>query len=431
MMEIQDFEFEAVNAATSLLQSYDVTTDKWAFPQEGEFWRAIRAAHERGIRGKGCRIAIIDSAFDLTIPRLKQRASGVIKEWAAPSESTDHGTAVALLVCEVAPDAEIDFYSVGEHGHPDERLLLKALGLVAQSDAKLVNLSLGRRADKAPVKAANSNPEAHCDICKAAQAASLGGRLLVAAVGNRRGQASCPARDKSVLGIGFQTVKSSLYQTDEGGTAETSEWKDPSYNQAYAAKYTLVQPEGVLGSSFATPLATGALALCDDLTQIPPLFEALRLAGDAELFHDFLHQGDSRAVDVTRGTYLKALSKLPHRHGAQSAGDPCTMCSIFAQGLYVNAGLFFLEIGDLDNATDLLRAARWLAPWSPHALANHATLLRVKAQVEYEQTQDRDKALSMLFESQLDYARALEIRPGFEAYQTGLQEAAKWIFKLS
>lgn len=428
----QDLEFEAVDAASSLMRNYDSTSGTWKFPQKGEFWRAIHAAHDRGVRGKGSRIAVIDRAFDLSIPQLKPRGTGIINEWASPSENIDHGNAVALLISEVAPDAEIDFYSIGDNGHPDERLLLKALALVAKSDATLVNLSLGRRANHAPMKAATSVSKAHCNICEAAHTAATKNRLILAAVGNQWGKASCPARDSAVLGIGFNKIQYTLTQTTEGGSAEIAEWDSPSYKQAFDADCTLEQPEGVLGSSFATPLITGAIALVEDRTQIPVLFKALKLAGDAELYHVGLSK-NSPASDIryTREAYLKALSSLPHQHNADSSNPPCTMCSIFAQGVYVNAGLFFLETHHFDKAYELLKVARWLAPWSPHALANYATLLRAMGEDEYQNTHDRNKAFPMFVESELEYARALDIRPGFEAYRTGLQQSAQWIFKLS
>ena len=72
--------------------------------------------------------------------------------------------------------------------------------------------------------------------------------------------------------------------------------------------------------------------------------------------------GSSEGIDMVKQLYIQAISSLPHRHIGTQDGPPCTPCSIFAQNLYVNAGLFFLESGQFDLAEELLSAARWFAP---------------------------------------------------------------------
>ena len=203
--------------------------------------------------------------------------------------------------------------------------------------------------------------------------------MVVAAVGNAEGAAFCPGRDQLVFAIGFQTVRTTIRKTTEGGTGETAEWCEPSYTQCFNPDYTLTQPEGVLGSSFATPLLAGALALIEDANDMPGFIAAGKVAGMAEFFQADLRLKGAptrQDIDLVKTSYLNALSLLPHRHTGESAGPPCTACSIFAEHIYVNAGLFFLECCELDVAEDLLSAARWFAPWSPHAAAKFCNTIK-------------------------------------------------------
>jgi hypothetical protein len=56
-----------------------------------------------------------------------------------------HGTAVALLIAEVAPDAKLDFYGICDrYGQPQPGPLKHALELAAASDVNIINISAGR-----------------------------------------------------------------------------------------------------------------------------------------------------------------------------------------------------------------------------------------------------------------------------------------------
>ena len=107
-MTLHRLELEAISTAEELLKGYNAATDQWNFPREGDFWEAIRHAHKIGWRGQGRCVAIIDSGCDLTIPRLRQRTNRIrrLVESRAESGIQRHGTAVAMLLSEVAPVQE-------------------------------------------------------------------------------------------------------------------------------------------------------------------------------------------------------------------------------------------------------------------------------------------------------------------------------------
>lgn len=89
----------------------------------------IRSLHERGITGKGTRIAIIDSAIN---PNHKEFSSKVIanENFSTSKEGTYHGNVVSSVAvgdeCGIAPEAELAFYSastLSEHAKAIERII--------------------------------------------------------------------------------------------------------------------------------------------------------------------------------------------------------------------------------------------------------------------------------------------------------------------
>lgn len=430
-MRKKELQFESYHEAKSLLESYNPERDEWDFPQADNFWDAVKEAHKLGHRGEGKRIAIIDGSFDLRMPKLRDQAKGSIHKWAAPGESKDHGTAVALLIASVAPSSSFDLYEVSENQKPSQRLVVRALELAGQSEATLINLSIGRPIGILGWLYWLWRTVKHCEICTAASIAASNGKLVIAAVGNAEGEIFCPARASSVRSIGFQRVVRTVTKTQEGGESESAYWEKPSYPQSITPDYTLQQPEGVLGSSFATPLITGAIALIDNVGEVPQFLKASKVGGMAEAMHARIRDsGSSKGYGLVQKLYIKALSSLPHRHIKEENGPPCIPCSLFAEHLYVNAGLSFIETGQLDFAEELLRAARWFAPWSPHAVANLATLLRSRASNVFKHGGGKTECLHLLCAAREEYQYALKLRPNFGPYLSGLKIVDDWLSRL-
>lgn len=426
-------EFESHTESENLIDNYDPVSDTWGFPQDSEFWDAVKEAHRNGVRGQQKRIAIIDGAFDFNIPKLASQAErGIVHHWAAPAENTNHGTAVALLISTVAPESHFDFYEVATNGRPNRQLLLKALDLAGQSGAMIVNLSLGRRVRASDWWSRLWKEDEPCEICRAASNTASHDKLVLAAVGNAAGQAFCPARDAAIRGIGFQLEVRELQETEEGGWSETAIAIGPSYPQAFMPDYTLMQPKDVLGSSFAVPLISGAIALIDNISDFHKYVTAIRVGGNAELWQALLRPSSSRQdIEKVRSLYSKAFSELPHRHHGAEEGPPCVGCSLFAQDLYVNAGLFALNTNDFALAEELLRAARWLAPWSPHAAANLAALLRAKAEMLLADKKDVAESLLLLRAARNEFLCALKLRPDNKIYISALEMVDVLINRLS
>ncbi len=424
-------QFEGFQSAESILKKYNPQTDEWDFPKTGEFWDAVSMAHKNGFTGEGQTIAVIDSGFDLKIPKLKTQSGGKVEQKAGLWKNTVHGTIVALLILEVAPKAKLKLYEVASGRKPSLRKIKKALQHASKSDATIINLSLGKPIDK------NDKTELgddHCELCHFSTLAVNSGKSIIASVGNHKGDLFCPATHPKIAGIGFQTEIREYFGTSDGGKAENSFWNAPTYSQALNPDYTLFQPEGVLGSSFAAPLVSGAIALAGDTAEMNQIFKAAQISGYAEELHAQIHNNQNvlnTDRKETERAYLLALNALPHLHLENCNGPECVTCSLFVQGIYVNAGLFFLEAGDIELSEKLLRTACWLAPWSATAWANLATLIREKAFRAFNVSKDKDSCASLVRESSEGYRKALQIRPSCESYRSGLNTLETWVSQIT
>ena len=396
---------------------YDQEKGKWRFAREGDFWEAVARAQAAGLDGKGAKYAVIDGGFDLTVPELQ--ANGKLRQGVSRQGGAGHGTTVAMLMLAVAPGLQLDLYDVvDERGKPSVSLLRQAVEAVQATDVTVVNMSLG-----APVKKgwfsqlfARTHPPGTCDLA----ATLLPDKVVVAAVGNQAGRTYCPAANPGVVAIGFQTESRSLMQDDDGNSNETASFAEPTYSQAAGANYTLIQPAGVLGSSFATPLVTAATALLAQPKDLLHYADASTIAGGVADQHRAFLAGRLAKEDrkVVAQTYLDALKKLPHHH-APGEGF-CFGCSAFAGSVYTNAGLFHSQAGDRQLGVALLRTATELLPWSPHPFAGLGASYLTACQ---DLTVPTPIRLDGATKAVHYYQKALDNRPGFPLYQQLLREA--------
>ncbi|MGB8952031.1 MAG: S8 family serine peptidase [Candidatus Aminicenantales bacterium] len=438
-------EFESAGSTGDILSHYDPISDTWDLPKEGEFWEAVKHAHEAGRRGAGCRIAVIDSSCDFSISRIRQQTGGRPKLPGPHDEATDHGTLVTLLVGLVAPECEIDVYEVSRNGRPDINAVVRAIQLAIRSDADIICLSLGsptelifeeeaRRAfmrrDVITISALSVEREGlpsiqkedpPCDLCRTTSQARAAGKMVFAAVGNDAGAVFCPACSPDVVAVGFQLVERSVEKADYGGEREVAFARPPSYEQTLVSDTSVVQIKGALGSSFACPLKAGAAALGMRPDELEGFVASGRLSAIADALHPFLgYWNRPELVNFVGQTYLKAIQRHPHRHMEPGKEADCTVCSLFSVPLYTNGGLFFLSTGELTLAESLLRAARRFAPWSFDAAANLGRTLQACAEKVMATSGDSERAREMLDEAIRHYREALALRPDFGPYQQQL-----------
>lgn len=397
--------YESPEAAESLLSGYDRAAGTWSFPRVGDFWDTVAEAHRRGLRGAGKRIAIIDSGFDLSIAALAAASSDKLA-MADRGGGRGHGTTVALLALTVAPEAELDLYPIGTSAGPDLSGVAEALRRVARSAAVSVCLSLGVPVPKREVRKGppeDSKWEAYSKgarwpalrpaicpfpkacLCEAADAVASPARTVCAAVGNEeKGDGDCefcPALGDRVVSVGFQTE----YRKLEGNA--DSAWSAPpeGYTQSDYVKVTFKQPEGALGSSFATPLMAGAAVLDIDAAALPAMAISAQLGGLAdERLARFRETGqaDQHELKALLDDYLSAIAVNPHFRDLFGGDHWCAGCAMFGLSLLTNAGVAMLDQGQPAEAERLLRIARGLGPRNAHAAANLGAALMARAKTE-------------------------------------------------
>lgn len=440
-------ELEAANGSDAVLDGYDPASDRWRFPFDGPLWNAVRHAHGLGRRGGGNRVAVIDSRCDLSIPRLGRMVDS-IKSYVPRSgegASISHGTTVALLISEVAPECRVDVYSVVSDGVVDPYAVKDAILDASVSGADVINLSLGTprkfsfteevqktfsailqgRSEFSKRRLSPEEPD--CVLCDVASVAAAMGKKVFAAAGNASGNVYCPGRHDAVYAVGFMSETRESLPTQDGGQTERALSLAPHAPQAILSDFMIREIAGVLGTSFACPLFAGAAALGVTTDELDAYRASGRAGSDAGMFMALLmatppKQRDPVMLQRTDELFARAILRLPHAHNdlqtAMSPGLPytdpaaCATCGIFAGDVYVNAGLHFLFRGRPAEARHLLETARAIAPWSADAAANLAATYRELGEIP------RAKEL---------FEAALCLRPGFQGYQKALDDLRKRI----
>jgi len=234
-------------------------------PANSDLLRAVKidVAQARAPHlGQGVVIAVIDSGIDLAHPMLKGALlpgrDFVDNDLGPSEEGTDsdaaygHGTAVASILRQVAPEAKLLPLRVLS---PDDsgkaRNVANAIRFAVDQGVQIIHLSIAASVSNEGVRAA-------------LQAAVSRGILVVAACGND-GSAQCEAPANALDG------KNPLGRYGVSVSAANADGTFPSWStrggevRAPGVAVQTAYPQNRLvaasGSSFAAPLVTGALAL--------------------------------------------------------------------------------------------------------------------------------------------------------------------------
>ena len=345
-----DISYERASTL-SIEDHFDRSSGSWKQPFEGPLWSVVFHAHKQGLMGKDRKVAIIDSGFDLGIKRLKDAARGSCVQESRLGGATAHGTMVALLINEIAPQATLDLYEVSTGGKPDAALLKKALRMVEKSDADIVNLSLG-----------HSTVQGDGEVCEcllAAEVARLAqsNKLVVAACGNEVGPLKCPAQLKSVLSVGYSNERREIKWDGEVPVREVSIADRPDFGQSMLANALVRQPPDIAGSSFAAPMVCGLAALSPPLTHLAEWSDVLRRAGFAS---DLLALGDPTPQEKFPWEEpISAMNALP-------AAGSSPLLSWMTHWIFVNYAQY-LSTQDYAQALEQAYKAVEIAPWSDNA----------------------------------------------------------------
>ncbi len=193
--------------------------------------------HAEGVTGKGVRIAVLDVGFAGHEALLGEELPASVGTWypagASPLGGSMHGTAVAEVIHDIAPDAELSFYKFSTDSE-----FLEAVQAIADSKAHLVNGSVGF--DNIWPADGSSSVTRAVDIL-----ASDYGKAYIAAAGNEneryRSGALSPVGDGSVAIDGM----SPIWIATSGGEARASlRWTEPMGGAAVDLDLIITDEEG-------------------------------------------------------------------------------------------------------------------------------------------------------------------------------------------
>lgn len=224
--------------------------------------------HARGYRGDGVIIAVIDSHIDASIPEL-QGADIVDKtpcEVTNEAESDDHATEVAQILVApdfgVAPGATIYNYAYADDwGDVDSDCALGSNSAALARKPSLIEQALNDGVNIIVITSSFNEADEE-SLRWAVSRAVAAGVPVVVSMGNH-GEYNA----SDTMGPFAGVIGSAALATD-GTFADYSNWGDgvsiAAVGQFYAREASTNQLKTVEGTSFATPLIAGVLALAWD-----------------------------------------------------------------------------------------------------------------------------------------------------------------------
>ena len=218
--------------------------------------------------GTGIKVAVIDTGVDLNHPALigKFAPSTEWRDYVSndnlPNDETGtnsssgkaygHGTAVAGIILQVAPKATIlPLRVLNADGKGDLSNVVKAIDQAILSGAQIINLSLG-------------SIESDLALNQEIAYAKSKGVYVLAAAGNNGKDADYPAKNSSQENVSGYLFGIGSIDSNETLSSFTSRGEGVVAYAPGEQLYTLLPNNRVgyaTGTSFATPLVTGAFAL--------------------------------------------------------------------------------------------------------------------------------------------------------------------------
>lgn len=400
----------------SIEDHFDCSSETWKQPFQGPLWSVVSHAQRSGLSGKDRTVAVIDSGFDLGINRLNVASLGSCAQESQVGGSVQHGTLVALLINEIAPEATLDLYEVSMAGEPSAMLIEKALQEIEKSEADIVNLSLGHSTEQ-------DGPETcNCTLASSVARLSQLNKLAIAACGNEFGPLACPAQQQSVLSVGYRGERREIEWDDGVPVREIAMADRPDFAQAMLANVVVKQPPDIAGSSFAAPMVCGLAALSPPLTQLAELCDVLRRAASASEMTAF---GDPelQALHPWEEPF-NAIRKFP-------AAEPSPLLSWMTHWMYINYAQYLMN-QNYDQALEQANIAVKIAPWSDNAWSMLAGInMHLTDDLDLTNKEQRAEAVEYLQKAVHAYDQTLVIHGKHELYSYWREHCLKRLTELS
>ena len=374
------------------------------FDRNGPFWEGMQVARSLDLSGNGKKVAVVDADFDLNYGGLRavvDPGSTVLTD--RVGRRGRHGTAVALLVHEVAPAATLILLDVYPGIHLQSSAVADGIHAAVEAGANVINFSLEfssdcPRADRSGfdldvILSSDPSPEAFLDQVRYWLTASEPYRIgscsdcavcvalgfvpsevvIVAASGNTD-RSVCPACYTRSIGVGFEKRERVLV-----GDRDVITTSLPTFAQNLRTESLLPQPPGFDGTSFAAPLTSGLAAILPRTSDVASMsrmpFAFFPLAALLDTIAAASEPAE-RSIETLVAGFDLFGDACPddHRHWSQASPGPCVTCSIYMIDWYNNYSALRLFIRD-PGAVEFAALATTVAPFSPDAALNHGTAL--------------------------------------------------------
>lgn len=281
------------SAAAMLDAVFDRASETFRLDRHGQLWQAVEVARRSAAPPRV--VAVVDSGFDLSVGRLARMVHPDSRLPRIPRLQDPHGTLVALLVNEIAPQARLLLVEARQGIQLWSDDVADAVAHAVRCGADVVNLSLEFHSDAQPrhVPGIEAEPlltripsadavlrqvrlwrdlvepyadggcRRECELCRAP--GGLGGSraVVVAASGNLDGPA-CPACSPGVVGVGFHGREVALVRDGRVVTGQSM----PRTDSNLLWEVSVPEPPGFEGTSFAAPLLAGLAAIQDDPAEL-------------------------------------------------------------------------------------------------------------------------------------------------------------------
>jgi subtilase family protein len=246
-------------------------------------------AHPGASTGSGVSVAIVDSGVEAGSSLHVVKTKNMVDPTALANVDDDigHGTAVASIIHDVAPDADLWIFKVAKGKDPISEWVTLA-ALVAVRRASIINLSIAfGLADSTCARCGRESHSSRCAVFENVLDYVLGGNdglLIVAAAGNGgKGALDFPARFGGVMAIGsIDSAKARSDFSNYGAKAAGGSVHDNLFflpggrgvgSSSGVPEYvgtTKAPSNNLNGTSFAAAYASGALALMLSSTTLMP-----------------------------------------------------------------------------------------------------------------------------------------------------------------
>ncbi|MBC9032934.1 S8 family serine peptidase [Sphingomonas sp. JC676] len=216
-----------------------------ALPDDFDRKQGISRCWERGARGAGITIGVIDTSLDPTHPELEGWVESCLefveREPAVPAGPDTHGTSIARNIRLVAPEARI----VGLSIFPASNTALRYNAHVRDAAARAVRESIARYPAMRVINMSfaiprgrlwGCRPGARCALCRAVNDARDAGIAPVAAAGNTGPHANsieCPGIAEKAITVGAVLGSKDREAFASTTPAERTDRYGTSYSTAY------------------------------------------------------------------------------------------------------------------------------------------------------------------------------------------------------